>query len=191
LSREFRGLLDRVPPADSVQVRELIISELGDEPEKLFASFDSEPFASASIAQVHYATLHSGEDVVVKIQRPGIRRRVAADLQIMKRGAALLELGKVGRMLSARDVVDDFSGNLSEELDFLAEGQAMQTWVEHLHTSSLGKNIRVPDVHWHYTTSRVLTMERVHGIRIDDAPAIRKAGFDGTELVKSLLFSVF
>ena len=191
LSREFRGLLDRVPPADSVQVRELIISELGDEPEKLFASFDAEPFASASIAQVHYATLHSGEDVVVKIQRPGIRRRVAADLQIMKRGAALLELGKVGRMLSARDVVDDFSGNLSEELDFLAEGQAMQTWVEHLHTSSLGKNIRVPDVHWHYTTSRVLTMERVHGIRIDDAPAIRKAGFDGTELVKSLLFSVF
>jgi predicted unusual protein kinase regulating ubiquinone biosynthesis (AarF/ABC1/UbiB family) len=191
LSREFRGLLDRVPPANQAEVHKLLAQELGAEPSELFASFEDEPFASASIAQVHYATLRSGEDVVVKIQRPGIRRRVAADLQILKRFAQAVELAKLGRRLSAQDVVADFSDNLAEELDFRLEGQSMEAWVSHLHASPLGKNIRVPQVHWDYTTERVLTMERVHGIRIDNAAAIRKAGFDGTELVKALLFSVF
>jgi ubiquinone biosynthesis protein len=191
LSREFRSLLDSVPPANKDQVHKLFAEELGADPSELFASFEEEPFASASIAQVHYATLHSGEEVVVKIQRPGIRRRVAADLQILKRFAQAVELAKLGRRLSAQDVVADFSDNLAEELDFRLEAQSMEAWVSHLHASPLGKNIRVPHVYWDYTTERVLTMEQVHGIRIDDAAAIRKAGFDGTELVKALLFSVF
>ncbi len=191
LSREFRGLLDRVPPADTKEVHKLFVEELGGDPAELFANWDEEPFASASIAQVHYATLHSGEEVVVKIQRPGIRRRVAADLQILKRFAQAVELAKLGRRLSAQDVVADFSDNLAEELNFRLEAQSMEAWVSHLHASPLGKNIRVPQVHWDFTSDRVLTMERVHGIRIDDVAAIRKAGFDGTELVKALLFSLF
>src|ERR1700752_4349898 len=73
MSREFRGLLDAVPPADKDEVHKLFKEELGDDPAKLFKTFEEKPFASASIAQVHYATLHSGEEVVVKIQRPGIR----------------------------------------------------------------------------------------------------------------------
>jgi ubiquinone biosynthesis protein len=191
MSREFRGLLDRVPPANTEAVHELFKEELGDEPANLFKSFEEKPFASASIAQVHYATLHTGEEVVVKIQRPGIRRRVAADLQILKRGAQLVELAKMGRRLSAQDVVADFADNLAEELDFRLEAQSMDAWVSHMHTSPLGKNIRVPQVYWDLTSERVLTMERVQGVRIDDVAAIRKAGFDGTELVKALLFSVF
>jgi ubiquinone biosynthesis protein len=191
LSREFRGLLDRVPPADSGQVHRLFVDELGGDPSELFAKWDETPFASASIAQVHYATLHSGEEVVVKIQRPGIRRRVAADLQILKRFAQAVELAKMGRRLSAQDVVADFSANLAEELNFRLEAQSMEAWVSHLHVSPLGKNIRVPNVYWEFTSDRVLTMERVQGVRIDDVAAIRKAGFDGTELVKALLFSLF
>jgi len=191
LSREFRSLLDRVPPADKNKVHKLFADELGAPPSELFATFEEEPFASASIAQVHYATLKTGEDVVVKIQRPGIRRRVAADLQILKRFAQAVEVAKVGRRLSAQDVVADFADNLAEELDFRLEAQSMDAWVSHLHSSALGKNIRVPQVHWNFTTERVLTMERVQGIRIDDVAAIRKAGFDGTELVKALLFSLF
>lgn len=191
LSKEFRSLLDRVPPADPKAVHRLFKEELGDEPTNLFKSFDEKPFASASIAQVHYATLHTGEEVVVKIQRPGIRRRVAADLQILRRGAQVAELLKVGRRLSAQDVVADFAGNLAEELDFRLEAQSMDAWVAHMHASPLGQNIRVPQVYWDLTSERVLTMERVTGVRIDDAPAIRRAGFDGTELVKALLFSVF
>jgi ubiquinone biosynthesis protein len=191
LSREFRGLLDRVPPADTAQVHKLFKEELGGDPADLFAHFEEEPFASASIAQVHYATLHSGEEVVVKIQRPGIRRRVAADLQILKRFAQAVELAKLGRRLSAQDVVADFSDNLAEELSFRLEAQSMEAWVSHLHSSPLGKNIRVPQVYWDLTSEKVLTMERIQGIRIDDVAAIRKAGFDGTELVKALLFSLF
>jgi ubiquinone biosynthesis protein len=179
LSGEFRSLLDRVPPANPVEVNKLFIEELGKEPSELFATFDEEPFASASIAEVHYATLRNGEEVVVKIQRPGIRRRVAADLQILKRFAQAVELAKLGRRLSAQEVVADFSDNLAEELNFRIEAQSMEAWVSHLHASPLGKNIRVPRVHWDYTTERVLTMERVHGIRIDNPVAIREAGFDG------------
>jgi ubiquinone biosynthesis protein len=191
LSREFRGLLDRVPPADKDEVHKIFVEDLGAEPSDLFATFEEQPFASASIAQVHFATLHSGEEVVVKIQRPGIRRRVAADLQILKRFAQAVERAKVGRRLSAQDVVADFADNLAEELDFRLEAQSMDAWVSHLRTSPLGRNIRVPQVYWDFTTERVLTMERVRGIRIDDAAAIRKAGFDGVELVKALLFSLF
>lgn len=191
LSREFRGLLDRVPPADLDDVHALFVEELGAPPAELFATFEEKPFASASIAQVHYATLKTGESVVVKIQRPGIRRRVAADLQILQRFAQAVELAKLGRRLSAQDVVADFSANLAEELDFRLEGQSMDAWFAHLGGSPLGRNIRVPQVHWAYTSARVLTMERVQGIRIDDAQAIRKAGFDGTDLVKALVFSLF
>src|ERR1700742_3916771 len=191
LSREFRSLLDRVPPADPDEIHKLFVEDLGDDPKNLFKSFDDKPFASASIAQVHYATLHSGEEVVVKIQRPGIRRRVAADLQILKRGARIVEFAKLGQRLSAQDVVADFADNIAEELNFRLEAQSMDAWVSHMHGSPLGKNIRVPQVYWDYTTEKVLTMERVQGIRIDDVAAIRKAGFDGTELVKALLFSLF
>ncbi|MGY4712339.1 ABC1 kinase family protein [Mycolicibacterium sp. CBM1] len=191
LSREFRGLLDSVPPADTDEVHQLLKQELGGDPADLFASFDEQPFASASIAQVHFATLHNGEEVVVKIQRPGIRRRVAADLQILKRFAQLVEFAKLGRRLSAQDVVADFADNLAEELDFRLEAQSMEAWVSGLHGSPLGRNIRVPRVHWEFTSERVLTMERVQGVRIDDVKQIRSKGFDGTELVKALLFSTF
>ena len=161
MSREFRSLLDAVPPADEDEVHKLFKEDLGDDPANLFATFDEKPFASASIAQVHYATLHSGEEVVVKIQRPGIRRRVAADLQILKRGAHLVEFAKLGQRLSAQDVVADFADNLAEELDFRLEAQSMDAWVAHMLASPLGKNIRVPQVYWDLTSERVLTMERV------------------------------
>ena len=191
LSKEFRTLLDAVPPADTAEVHALFTEDLGADPAELFAHYEEEPFASASIAQVHFATLHTGEEVVVKIQRPGIRRRVAADLQILKRFAQIVELAKLGRRLSAQDVVADFADNLAEELNFRIEAQSMEAWVSGLHGSPLGRNITVPDVHWEFTSERVLTMQRVHGVRIDDVKAVRTQGFDGTELVKALLFATF
>ena len=114
---------------------------------------------------------------------------MAADLQILKRFAQMVELAKLGRRLSAQDVVADFADNLAEELDFRIEAQSMEAWVSGLHGSPLGRNIKVPHVHWEFTSERVLTMERVHGVRIDDLPAIRSKGFDGVELVKALLFA--
>ncbi|MEB3031829.1 ABC1 kinase family protein [[Mycobacterium] nativiensis] len=192
LSREFRTLLDAVPPADPGAVRQLLREELGDDPGKLFKHFEETPFASASIAQVHFATLHSGAEVVVKIQRPGIGRRVAADLQILKRLAPVAEFAEAGRRLSVRDVVADFSDNLAEELDFRIEAQSMSDWVDNLHAAQLGgTTIKVPEVYRELTSARVLTMERARGVRIDDIAAIRKQGVDGEELVKALLFATF
>lgn len=190
LSDEFRSLLDRVPPADPEQVRALLTSQLGRDPDDVFDDFDAEPIASASISQVHTATLKTGESVVVKIQRPGIKARLAADLQILQRTAALVELSSYGRMLSARAVIEDFTANLHSELDFRTEAAAMEEWTAAISGSKYADKVRVPKVYWDHTTERVLTLERVDAIRIDDVKAIRRAGHDGTEIVKTLLMSL-
>ncbi|MET9201700.1 AarF/UbiB family protein [Gordonia sp. NPDC003585] len=190
LSSEFESLLDRVPAADSAVVRDVFIAELGAPPEEIFASFDTTPIASASIAQVHTATLHDGEEVVVKIQRPGISERLAPDVAILERVAGLAEISEYGRMLSARHVVEDFATGLDAELDFRIEADAMREWYECLRDGPFGDRVRVPTVYDEFTTSRVLTMERIHAVRIDDAAAVRAAGHDGVALCRNLLLSL-
>lgn len=190
LSAEFETLLDRVSPADPALIRAQFIAELGAAPEDVFASFDTEPIASASIAQVHTATLHTGEEVVVKIQRPGIAERLAPDVAILERLAGLLEISEYGRMLSARHVVEDFAAGLDAELDFRVEATTMREWFECLQPGPFGGRVRVPHVYDELTTPRVLTMERVHAIRIDNAAAVRAAGHDGVALCRNLLLSL-
>lgn len=191
LSDEFRTLLDRVPPASSKLVVETLRRELGADPAAIFARFEQRPFASASIAQVHHATLKTGERVVVKIQRPNIRTRLAADVRIMGRAARLLSRTKVGRATNATEVVEDFEQNLNDELDFAAEGHAMEQWYASLADTEYGDKVRVPKVFWDYTTERVLTMEYVEGTRIDDRDALARSGFDGVELLKVLVYALF
>lgn len=190
LAGEFESLLDRVPPADPDTVRTLFIEEFGKPPEDVFATFDPQPIASASIAQVHTATLPTGEDVVVKIQRPGIADRLAPDVAILERLAGLAEISEYGRMLSARHVVEDFADGLDAELDFRNEASTMREWYECLRDGPFGDRVRVPDVHDAFTTARVLTMERIYAVRIDDAAAVRAAGHDGVALCRNLLLSL-
>lgn len=190
LSNEFRTLLDRVPPADPAAIRALLTEQLGAPPARLFARFDPEPIASASIAQVHRATLHSGAAVVVKIQRPGIKARLAADLQILERAAQLLELSEYGRMLGARDIVADFAANLNDEIDFHTESTAMLEWPRFIAGSPFADQVRVPRVYPELSTAKVLTMEYVEAIRIDDVAAVRAAGFTGAALLKTILLSL-
>ena len=109
-------------------MNDLITDQLGAPADEVFASFDPVPVASASIAQVHHATLHTGERVVVKVQRPGIKARLAADLQILERAAKLFELHSYGKVLNAREVVDDFAANLRDELDFHTEATNIADW---------------------------------------------------------------
>jgi predicted unusual protein kinase regulating ubiquinone biosynthesis (AarF/ABC1/UbiB family) len=189
LSREFESLLDRVAPAPAAAIEKVLTDELGAPPSEVFAEFDLTPIASASIAQVHTATLHSGERVVVKVQRPGIAPRLAADVQILTHLARLAEISEYGRMLSARDVVDDFAAGLNAEIDFRNEASAMEDFVAGLAGTSLADRVRVPRVHREFTTAAVLTMEYVEAVRIDDVKAVRKAGHDGTDLVRTLLLS--
>lgn len=191
LSAEFRSLLDQVPPADPRTIRALVTAELGARPQDIFATFDEVPFASASIAQVHRATLTDGTAVVVKIQRPDIRTRLAADLQILKQIARGLELTEMGRMSNIYEVMEDFEANLAEELDFTLEAQAMRDWTAGLAESKHAAKIRVPHVYSDLSTGKVLTMEYVEGIRIDHDDQIRDAGFDGADIVKTLMHTLF
>ncbi|MFW0788179.1 ABC1 kinase family protein [Gordonia sp. CPCC 205333] len=190
LSTEFETLLDQVTPADPKAIGALFTRELGKPPDEVFATFDAEPIASASIAQVHTATLHSGEEVVVKIQRPGIARRLAPDVALLERVANLVELTDAGKMLSARHVVEDFADGLDAELNFLNEASTMQEWFDCLQPGPFGDRVRVPTVYHEFSTARVLTMERIYATRIDDVAAVRAAGHDGTELCRNLLLSL-
>ncbi|MGK2958857.1 MAG: ABC1 kinase family protein [Acidimicrobiales bacterium] len=186
LSDEFRSLLDEVPPFDYEDVEQVIIEELGDKPDVIFARFDRVPLASASIAQVHTAQLHDGEEVVVKIQRPGIRDRIEGDLRILMRLARILEKtsGK-GRMANPIAVVEDFAATLSEELNFVGEARAMEAFEVNLRAYGKNDNIRTPSVRWPWTTRRVLTMERIYGYKIDDLFELNTKGWDLAGTLKS------
>lgn len=178
LSDEFRSLLDEVPPFDYDDVRQVIIEELGGDPDVIFARFDRVPLASASIAQVHTAQLHDGEEVVVKIQRPGIKERVEGDLRILMRIAKLLERTSKGRMANPIAVVEDFAATLSEELNFVSEARAMEAFEINLRAFGKNDDIRTPSVRWPWTTRRVLTMERIYGYKIDDLFELNTKGWD-------------
>jgi predicted unusual protein kinase regulating ubiquinone biosynthesis (AarF/ABC1/UbiB family) len=179
LADEFRSLLDEVPPIPPDEVRAVLTEELGAAPEEVFASFDDVPLASASIAQVHAATLPDGDDVVVKVQRPGIRQRLERDLRILMRIARILERTSAkGRMANPVAVVEDFAATLSEELNFVNEGRSMETFDANLRRFGANDGVRVPGVRWAYTTPRVLTMERIHGFKIDDLAQLGAQGWD-------------
>ncbi|HEX3566190.1 MAG TPA: AarF/UbiB family protein [Acidimicrobiales bacterium] len=179
LADEFRSLLDEVPPVTAAEVRSVLTEELGASPEEVFTRFDLTPLASASIAQVHAAALPNGEEVVVKVQRPGIRNRLECDLRILMLIAQLLErLSTKGRMANPVAVVEDFAATLGEELNFVSEARSMELFEANLRRFGTNDRLRVPSVRWQYTTARVLTMERIHGFKIDDIAQLDTQGWD-------------
>ncbi len=179
LADEFRSLLDMVPPIPYDQVSAVITSDLGAPPESVFARFDSEPLASASIAQVHTAQLLDGEEVVVKVQRPGIRERLEGDLRILMRIARILERTSAkGRMANPIAVVEDFAATLSDELNFVTKARSMETFERNLRAFGGNDQVRAPSVRWAFTTPRVLTMERINGYKIDDLAQLGETGWD-------------
>ena len=176
---EFRSLLDEVPPISAADVVAVITEELGSHPDDLFETFDWTPLASASIAQVHAATLPGGDDVVVKVQRPGIRRQIDADLRILRVLARVVErLSSTGRMANPIAVVEDFAITIREELSFVVEARSMERFADVIGRSPANKGVRVPTVRWPYTTPRVLTMERIHGYKVDDLAKLGETGWD-------------
>jgi predicted unusual protein kinase regulating ubiquinone biosynthesis (AarF/ABC1/UbiB family) len=173
LADELRTLLDQAPSLPPHEVTRVITEDLGAPPDEAFAQFTPVPLACASIAQVHAATLLDGTDVVVKVQRPDIEGVLAQDVRILKVLARVIErVSATGRMASPIAVVEDFETTLRAELDFLTEARAMERFTADLRRSSTGgEGIRVPAVVTDLTTTRVLTMERIHGTTIDDLEA--------------------
>ena len=183
IADELAMLQDRVPPFAS----ELAIAEversLGHPLREVFASFDETPVASASIAQVHLATLKGGAEVAVKVLRPGVEREVAKDVGLLEAAAALMErLWSEGRRLKPREVVAEFSRHLDEELDLLREAANASQLRRNFEASAL---LVVPRVHWDHCSQRVMVMERMRGIPISQVGALREAGIDIPALARA------
>jgi ubiquinone biosynthesis protein len=185
---ELAKLQDAVPPEPWEPVREQIESELGKPVTELFASLEEEPIAAASLAQVHLATLHGdavhphGAPVVVKVQRPDIEGVIEVDLEILQDVAELLE-GRVllARMYDLPEIARGFAATLRMELDFYREAHNAERFRENFAGNPY---LYVPEViglashAGDFTTRRVLVMERIEGIKIDDVEALDEAGYD-------------
>lgn len=175
-------LQDRVAPFSGEEARAMIEAELGRPIDEVFTDFDLKPLASASIAQVHAATLKDGQAVVIKVLRPRVEQRIQADLGLLKRVAML-----VNRHAPSADkwqpleVVAEIERTLASELDLQREGANLTYFARHFKDSD---EVHVPFVHWDFSSERILTMERVSGIPIGDLAALDEAGIDRVKLAE-------
>ena len=166
IADELMRLQDRVPPFDSQKAVALIEQQLGKKISDVFSRFDIEPLASASVAQVHAAQLKSGEEVVVKVIRPGLKPIIAQDLAwlfILARTAE--KLSADARLLHPVDVVSDYEKTIYDELDLLREAANASQLKRNFEGSSL---LYVPQVYWDWCRPKVLVMERIYGIQVTD-----------------------
>lgn len=183
---ELAQLQDRVPPFPSEVAVASITAAFDCPPSALFASFEAQAVASASIAQVHRATLKTGEQVAVKVLRPGIQRQIEQDLALMKTAARWLAgLNEDGRRLRPIEVVREFDSILHNELDLLLEAaNASQLRQNFPPGSARGDLMVVPQVYWDYCRKNVLVTEWVTGIPINRVDELQAAGMDLQKLAR-------
>ncbi len=184
-TEEFAKCLDEVRPIPVKQVWRILRKELGSEPEKIYHSIDTDPLASASIAQVHAAELETGEKVVIKVQRPGIRGAIEQDLALMG------FLAKVGmrfnselRRANLTGIVDDFRGTIREEMDFRKEAGNIEAFNRVMKENDLIEKAHAPIVHHDLSGERVLTMQRFFGVRIDDKSGVDERVGDVVDMLR-------
>ena len=182
LAEQLATLLDKVPAFDSQQSKRLIEQALKQTVVDAFAEFDDEPLASASVAQVHSARLISGEAVVVKIIRPGIRRTIERDLKLMRLVAKVINAAVPDlRRLRLHDVIDEYEKTILDELDLQREAGNASQLRRNFENSNL---LYIPKMYWHLSNPSVLVQERIYGVPVSDIAAIEKAGISRQELAK-------
>ena len=190
---ELAKLQDAAPPVAPDAVQEAIAHELNENGAAAFATFDVEPLAAASIGQAHAATLRDGTEVVVKVRRPGVVEQVGHDLEILQNLA--LRASERWEPAQGYDLVglaDEFARTLRAELDYIREGRNAERFAANFASDS---DVQIPKVFWETTTSRVITLERIRGLKISDLAALDAAGIDrpglaqrGTRVVAKMVF---
>jgi len=173
---ELRKLQDEVPPMPPREVRRVVESELRADVEDIFAHFDFEAHAAASIAQVHLAALKDGTEVVVKVQRPEAPRLIAADTEVLFHVAGLMERHAVGERFDPVGTVRQFQKNIRRELDFTLEGQNIDRFRAHF--DGFSSEFYVPRVFWEHSGPKLLILERIHGIKVSERERLVEEGID-------------
>ncbi len=173
---ELEQLQSRAPTLPFTELRPSVEAALGMPPEEAFSSFDVVPLAAASMAQVHRATLQDGTEVVVKVQRPGIRPRVEADVRLLTQLASVVERANTAaRRFQPTALVRQLADGLLEELDFTQEGRnAVRMQADFADE----RRIVIPNIHWDFTSPCLLVMDYVTGVAPRDAAVLRDAGID-------------
>jgi len=176
---------ENTTPVPFEQIREVLESELGVRISKVFSAFEETPLGCASFAQVHAARLRDGTPVAVKVQRPGVSQRLTSDLSML-RGIAMAadRLTKVGRSVHFGDWINEFSRALLAELDYIAEAENLERFGEHL---APYPELLVPRPVWDLTRRRVLTMDLVEGVRVDQVSGLRRTEEPMDPLATALL----
>ena len=173
---ELARLQDQVPPFPGERAKSIVEKALGLPVEQLFAEFDSTPLASASIAQVHAATMHDGRKVVVKVVRPGIQRTIQRDIDLLFTIARLArKYSREARRLRPVEVVEEYDKTIHDELDLLREAA---NCAQLRRNFSDGRLLYVPEVFWDYTRANVMVQERIYGIPVDQVDELTAAGVD-------------
>jgi ubiquinone biosynthesis protein len=181
--QELEKLVDTVPPSPFPEISQRVEAELKKPVDELFATFDSQPLASASLGQVHAATLPSGETVAVKVLRPGVERIVSADLDILLEAAAWAQRRTSwGEYYDVLSLAREYADTLLQEQNYEQEGHNMERFRENFDAE---RYVQVPRVFWELTTRRVLTMERVAGIKISHVAALREAGLNCRQVARN------
>jgi predicted unusual protein kinase regulating ubiquinone biosynthesis (AarF/ABC1/UbiB family) len=179
---EFSQLQDRVPPFDSDLAIAVIEQELGKPISVLFAEFNSTPIAAASLGQVHKARLHTGEDVVIKVQRPGLAKLFNLDFEILHRLVRWLNRTiKDIRKFNLESIYREFFELLYLEIDYIHEGKNADRFRDNFQGYH---RVTVPKVYWQYTTSKILALEYLPGIKIDDRLALEANKIDTQEVIQ-------
>lgn len=174
--REFSKLQDKVPPFPFEDAKTLIETQLGQPLTKLFESFEEKPLAAASLAQVHRARTKAGEEVAVKVQRPGIEDIIETDIRILHDLATLAERHlPESKYYEPVRIVDEFARTIRRELDFVREGRNIDRFRKYF---AGDETVYIPKVYWDLTAPKVLTMEYICGIKVSDLEQLEAAGMD-------------
>jgi ubiquinone biosynthesis protein len=183
LVNEFRLLRDRVPAERFEVVRQVVEADLGRPLEAVFEHFETTPIAAASIAQVHAAQLKDGREVIVKVLRPGMRTRIALDLEVMYLIAGMAQRWWVGsRRLKPVEIVREYEKTILDELDLLREAANASQLKRNFAGSNL---LYVPEIYWDHCRTDVLVMERIRGVPIGELERLREAGTDFRRLAEN------
>ncbi len=186
--KELENLQDQAQQFSFEMVQEIVEQELGHPIQEIFKEFNEQPLAAASIGQVHYAVLKTGEKAAVKIQRPNMTKIIETDIEILQDLAILAEqrLAWASRY-QVRDIVDEFSKSLREELDYTIEGKNSEKIAKQFMDNP---KVIIPKVYWDYTTKKVLTMEFVEGTKLYESEKLKQMGNDNKILAKTIVDSV-